>query len=1280
MKTIRNAALGALVATVAGFAGATEYFVDSQGGDDARDGLSAATAWRSLGKVNAAPLVGGDVVRFRRGGLWRGILVPHSGEEGRPVTYTTYGTGVKPILQRSVDRSRPEDWYEEAPGLWSTKKGRSDKAAAIPEDVGIFIVNHGERWGVKKWNTADWAEATDARRRRALWLEDELDYWYDPEERRVVVKYPENPGKAFDSIELAMTGHVVNETGKHDVVYDGLWVRYGAAHGFGGGSVANIVIRNCDICWIGGGLQYWKKHEKTGKRLYPVRYGNGIEFWNDCRNCLIERCRLWEIYDAAVTNQGRDSRETDVIWRDNVIWNSEYSYEYWNAGVTRNVLFEHNTCVDAGYGWAHAQRPDPNGAHLMYYANRADTANFVVRDNIFCRATEWTCRSGRDWRSGLLHDRNLVYNEGEVPVLRWLEGKRRRLCSWAEYVELGFDRNGRFAKPLFRNPATRDYRLLPNSPGVAMASDGTAVGARNMPGLDEDQSVSAAPGAPVVLTDFESPGDHLVKVKADGSQGVAFVTNACALSGERALWMGPHADTKPKEDFGFAEVYWTDPAKRDWTGADRFVFDVANLSHEERTLVFYLYGPACRKLKGARFSYPVAAGAVRRITVPLNWKKITLDPTDVRGVAFVHCAPKYGALMLDSLMLLRPGEVAPPECAPTQLKREAKAYAAYEARLEAVDLAREDEQERLRQVAFRKQLAVERPVQVARLRQVVADLRASGRETGRMVVFQASSMRQIRPRGTDFSTLVPATGLSLRLARGEYEGAQLAVASGDSQPLSEVSAEVTGDFDGRLDVWAEPLGFVLADAPLKHRLAACVPCATNACGYLRTCRETPLGWYADPILPYLKTVSVEPGDVQSFYVRVKARETCAPGTYVGAVRIRAKGVAARVVPLTVRVHAFEVGKASALPLLVTFTPFVQPLSLSWTQEQAEAVRRDPNAPVNLWRRRRTEWSDFLGEYFLLPSTIYPSRGDAIPDFDLIKRAFSRGRRGPFIVAPWEMCRDEASWRKTYLEPLKKRYAAACAAGLGAYAMTYGCDEITPDRFDAVARALDILKKEAPEVPVITTSVDPDLGVGSPLEKVDVFCPLSTDWNQAKVAASRAAGHRVWWYVACGEVPPMANFFVESPLSEGRLLMGAQAFREKPDGFLYYAIAKWNTRKALTGGPFTDWSPHGIRHRNQKACDGDGVMTYCGPDGLPLATLRLENFRDGVEDYNYAAKLESLYKAHADKTEAWAREARALLDIPLSVMESLRNFTDDPAAIYAWRNRMADLIEYAIIHP
>jgi len=628
-------ALCIAAAAAASSALAATWHVDSEGGDDAAAGTSPATAWRTLARVNDAKIAPGDKVLFKRGGLWRGTLRPASGEKGNPVTYSWYGKGPKPILQQSVDKSKPEDWFEESPGIWTTKvvrpelfeqiwdgtncekwnsswqegvkgtlrrveeggetflravctekpkarqnlvqfwgprfenlpegvvlrlKARSSKpfrlrgfeimatrppwtralhgdvprtdlgnewktidvflsrsgdvespalhfslgeilpenavfdfipvglwrakfdaAAELRHDVGIFICDHGKRWGVKKWCNPDW---------KVEKLENPLDYTYDPAKKRVLVRFDGNPAKSFKSIELAYTKHVVNQGDCHDVVYDGLCVRYGAAHGFGGGSTRNITIRNCDVCWIGGGLQYWKKDEKTGKIRRPVRFGNGIEFWADASGHLVERNRLWEIYDAALTNQGRESTETDIVWRDNVIWNAEYSFEYWNELLTTNIVFEHNTCVDAGCGWAHAQRPDRNGAHLMYYHNRAATTNFFVRNNIFCRATEWTARSGLDWRPAMAHDNNLVWNDGDTPVMRWLDGKNLRLLGWDAYRELGLDAHSEFAAPKFVDPAKRDYRLAAGSPGLKLASDGGPVGARNMPGLDRDQSMS----------------------------------------------------------------------------------------------------------------------------------------------------------------------------------------------------------------------------------------------------------------------------------------------------------------------------------------------------------------------------------------------------------------------------------------------------------------------------------------------------------------------------------------------------------------------------------------------------------------------------------------------------------------------------------------------------------------------------------------------------------------------------------------------------------------------
>jgi hypothetical protein len=80
-------------------AAAATYHMDSQGGDDARDGLTSSNAWRSLEKVNSARFEPGDRVLFRRGSAWKEQLrVTSSGAAGQPIVFSAYGEGVRPRI------------------------------------------------------------------------------------------------------------------------------------------------------------------------------------------------------------------------------------------------------------------------------------------------------------------------------------------------------------------------------------------------------------------------------------------------------------------------------------------------------------------------------------------------------------------------------------------------------------------------------------------------------------------------------------------------------------------------------------------------------------------------------------------------------------------------------------------------------------------------------------------------------------------------------------------------------------------------------------------------------------------------------------------------------------------------------------------------------------------------------------------------------------------------------------------------------------------------------
>ncbi|MCX7009700.1 MAG: right-handed parallel beta-helix repeat-containing protein [Kiritimatiellaeota bacterium] len=602
----RGALLLLLLSPLVSGAAAHSFFVDSAQGDDARDGLTPATAWRSLVKVNHVALQPGDKVLFHRGGVWRGQILAQSGGTNGVITYAVYGEGPKPQLLGSVSMNREEDWQQVSPGLWATVPIRYEPiaqqadlqrahwslhheggAACTLKSSATGLVMHctqpGTRSNYIQLYTAglkieegcdyvlavrarcsqvctpghlslmsngapftgyatpgtprpigpEWTEQlirfraiTTTNSARLTWylggalpagatleiqpgafstarcnqplplnadvgcvifdgqttgfkkwkpdgLKNDGDYFYDEHTWQVFLRAAANPATQHRSVELALRRHIIDEGGRAYVTYENLDLRYGAAHGIGGGSTRHITVRDCDISFIGGGLQMRREDGK------PVRFGNGVEFWAGAHDNLVEGCRIWEIYDAALTNQGKGTNvQENIIYRNNIIWNSEYSFEYWNreqASITRNIRFEHNTCVDAGCGWGHRERPDRNGRHLMFYSNIAATTNVVVRDNIFCNATDSLLRlHGRDWTAALTLDHNVWYQK-EGPLFLWGQERIGADQFVAFQREHKLDVHAIVTDPKFVAPAARDFRLAPASP--LRASGGTPPGA-----------------------------------------------------------------------------------------------------------------------------------------------------------------------------------------------------------------------------------------------------------------------------------------------------------------------------------------------------------------------------------------------------------------------------------------------------------------------------------------------------------------------------------------------------------------------------------------------------------------------------------------------------------------------------------------------------------------------------------------------------------------------------------------------------------------------------------
>jgi hypothetical protein len=173
------------------------------------------------------------------------------------------------------------------------------------------------------------------------------------------------------------------------VLCDNLDLRYGS-FGVEGSNTHHIWIRDCDVSYIGGG-------NITGEHP-PGRGGNGVQFWNGNHDNIVERCTFNQIYDSALSPQGLDSCEVyNIYFRNNIVNNCENSIEYWETNpstTAHDIYFENNTCLNAGGGWIHSQRPiqTQNGVQVMIWANLAKTWNVYIRNNIFYNATHYLVR------------------------------------------------------------------------------------------------------------------------------------------------------------------------------------------------------------------------------------------------------------------------------------------------------------------------------------------------------------------------------------------------------------------------------------------------------------------------------------------------------------------------------------------------------------------------------------------------------------------------------------------------------------------------------------------------------------------------------------------------------------------------------------------------------------------------------------------------------------------------------------------------------------------------
>lgn len=476
-----------------------------------------------------------------------------------------------------------------------------------------------------------------------------------------------------------------------------------------------------------------------------------------------------------------------------------------------------------------------------------------------------------------------------------------------------------------------------------------------------------------------------------------------------------------------------------------------------------------------------------------------------------------------------------------------------------------------------------------------------------------------------------AASYSLQAARNEHESFQVV-----ALPLTRNLARVT---------WEA--------TPLRHATGATVPVSVRLVGYV-DCRQpsypvSRTGWWPDPLLDFQTSVERVPlGEVLPLWVTADVPPDAPAGWYAGTVTVSAEGSRTQSVAVRLEVWPFSLPEHTHLRTALSFRDTVAKLYPD----------RDPVEVTQQYE----DW--MLGEYYLNPGSIYS--GPPSWDAERLRELRGMGLNAMNLCyvygPPGDEFDPDAFWREFEQQMVEvgEYLKVVDAAGVRDLCYIYCFDERPSNQLDVVFEAAAKIKERFPDIEVMTTALDDQFGLNRDNgQAMDIWVPLTPkfDANAARIVEARAAGRDIWWYICIGPQHPYANWFIEYPAIEARLIMGAMTAKYRPGGFLYYAVNRWPVNdRVITSGPRTDWNPASFLNNN-----GDGSVMCAGPKG-PLATVRLENIRDGIEDYEYYHMLRGLLEARGLPVEPGAVSA--------AVVQNLTTFTGEPAVLLAERQRVA----------
>ena len=453
----------------------------------------------------------------------------------------------------------------------------------------------------------------------------------------------------------------------------------------------------------------------------------------------------------------------------------------------------------------------------------------------------------------------------------------------------------------------------------------------------------------------------------------------------------------------------------------------------------------------------------------------------------------------------------------------------------------------------------------------------------------------------------------LDAARNEYESFQIVVMPFE-KTLSEVTVEAS-DLSG-------PTGAVIKKENITLSREEFLSIDYD-CGYEVDRR----GWWPDPLMPISDPFMV-PGEqlCQPVWVTVYVPPDAPAGIYSGMITVRTATAGRDSIPVSLRVWNFD------MP--------VQGNLVTHTWDDVEAYARFYNLD-----QYPLDW------YFRLCDLLLKNRlNPGFAGYNYVE--IEPGIDGQYDFSNTEkvlkFCIERGLTRFSMIQLRKGEYTPEEEAKIYPFIKAYAdflrqhgwLDEALVELWDepllhewpdVKARAQHI-RDIAPDLKLRIFASEGPFAFWSEESKTSGARDLIDIWAPVPPIESpetQAEGGEIWSYFATLARGVAPNFYINRPAIYQRCI-GWFCWMYHLDGFEHWSINSME-RNIHPGEPLEKkWPNVPWDARSFLNMCGEGMLVYPGPEGMPIPSLRLELFRESMEDYEYLHKLADLVRQTREK--------------------------------------------------